>query len=370
MKTILSSLLIVSTFLQAQVVDSFIVEGKKLLVEKIASINNVIWSIEFINKDKILFSTRNGQMGICDVNSSRIDYLRGVPYVYAKGQGGLLDLALDPDFKQNKTIYFTYSKPKSNSSVTALAKAVLGTNSIENVQDMIETKSLSDTTRHFGSRITFDKDGYLYFGIGDRGHRPNGQDLSTHAGAILRLHKDGSIPHNNPFINNPNALDEIYSYGHRNPQGLVYDRKRDILWEIEHGPRGGDEINIIQKGKNYGWATISHGKEYWNPLPVGEAKYKEGMEPAVVIYIPSIAPSSLMVYNGDKFRFFQGDLFAGALKLRHLNRIKLDKYGNVLDEVRYLENLGERIRDVKQSPDGWIYFSTDSGKIFRIKQSH
>ncbi len=359
-------LLICVNFLQAQIVDSFFVEGKKLLVEQIASLNNVIWSIEFINQDKIIFSTRNGQMGICDINSSKVDYLKGVPKVYAKGQGGLLDLALDPKFEQNKTIYFTYSKPKSNHSVTALAKATLQNSSIENVQDIIETQSLSDTTRHFGSRITFDNDGFVYFGIGDRGHRPNGQDLTTHAGTILRLHLDGSIPKDNPFVSQDNALNEIYSYGHRNPQGLVYDQQRDILWEIEHGPRGGDEINIIQKGKNYGWATISHGKEYWGPLPVGEAKYKEGMQPAVVIYIPSIAPSSLMVYDGDQFRFFKGDLFAGALKLRHLNHIKLNKEGNVIEEVRYLEKLGERIRDVKQSPDGLIYFSTDSGKIFRI----
>ena len=206
----------------------------------------------------------------------------------------------------------------------------------------------------------------MFFGIGDRGHRPNAQDLSNHAGSIIRLNLDGSIPKDNPFINNESVLPEIWSYGHRNPQGLMYDFKYQRLWEIEHGPRGGDEINLIVAGANYGWPVISYGKEYSSPFAVGEGTHRDGMEQPVKVYIPSIAPGSLIMYSGDALSKWKGNLFSGALKLRHINRIVLDENGQVIKEERLLESLDERIRALAQSPEGWIFFSTDSGKIFRI----
>jgi glucose/arabinose dehydrogenase len=185
----------------------------------------------------------------------------------------------------------------------------------------------------------------------------------------MRLYLDGTVPKDNPFVGR-SGLDEIYSYGHRNPQGLVYDKNRDILFSCEHGPRGGDEINIIQKGENYGWATVSHGKEYWNFSDVGEAKSKEGMEDPIKVYIPSIAPSSLMVYSGKIFKQWKGDLFLGALAMTHLNHIVLDENLEVKKENRYFEDLNQRIRQVVESPDGYIYFSTDSGEIYKIEPSN
>ena len=220
--------------------------------------------------------------------------------------------------------------------------------------------------RHFGSRIAFD-DTHLYFSVGDRGNRPNGQNLETHAGSILRLNVDGSVPQDNPFVDVEGARIEIWSYGHRNPQGLVWDGVNQRLWSIEHGPRGGDELNLIERGGNYGWPIISYGKEYASFRAVGEGTHKEDMEQPKKFYIPSIAPGSLMQYSGDAFPEWKGDLFSGALKLRHINRIKLDQKGNAIAEERLMENLNERIRALLESPEGWIYFSTDSGSIYVIK---
>ena len=227
-------------------------------------------------------------------------------------------------------------------------------------------RSKTDTTRHYGSRITFDDENHIYFSVGDRGVRPNAQNLSNHAGSILRLNLDGSIPKDNPFVNKKNILPEIYSYGHRNPQGLFYDKISKTLFSIEHGPRGGDEINIIKKGLNYGWPVISYGKEYWNPFPVGVGTHKEGMEQPIQVYIPSIAPSSLIVYRGKMFEKWDGNILSGALKLTHVNRIVVNKKNKVIKENRILENLNERIRDIIQDKKGKIYISTDSGNIYSL----
>ena len=231
---------------------------------------------------------------------------------------------------------------------------------------MLLTKSRTKESYHFGSRIAFDDNGHVYFGIGDRGVRPSAQNLTNHAGSIIRLNLDGSIPKDNPFIKNKSALPEIWSYGHRNPQGLSYDFKHKRLWEIEHGPRGGDEINLIKPAVNYGWPEISYGKEYWGPFAVGEGTHRDDIEQPVKVYIPSIAPGSLMIYSGDTFPKWKENLFSGALKLRHINRIELNEKGEAIKEERLLGSLDERIRALVQSPQGRIYFSTDSGKIYRI----
>ena len=349
-------------------------------INHIASGLGVPWGMTFHSENEILFTERQGRLGIINLENGKVVYLSGLPKILAKGQGGLMDVVKAPASSDNKWTYFTYVKPiddKGNGETT-LARANISSEGVLDWQDLIVTHSLFGgvmfdvfgvawgSDRHFGSRIAFD-DNYLYFSIGDRGNRPNGQNLETHAGSILRLNFDGSIPPDNPFIKDDSAKNEIWSYGHRNPQGLVWDSINQKLWSIEHGPRGGDELNLIKKGNNYGWPVISYGKEYASFSAVGEGTHKEGMEQPIKFYIPSIAPGSLMQYSGEAFPEWRGDLFAGALALRHLNRIDLNDEGEVVAEERLLENLDERIRALLQSPEGWIYFSTDSGNIYVIK---
>ena len=341
-------------------------DGMKYRVETIADGFNVPWGMAFINSNEMLITERNGALKLMDTHSGQVSVITGVPQVFAEGQGGLLDVAVPPTGSQVDWIYFTYSKLVKNRGVTTLARARYSKGSLVDWDDLLITKSATDTSRHFGSRIAFDNNGHLFFSVGDRGVRPNGQDLSSHAGSVIRLNMDGSIPEDNPFIKQKGVLPEIWSYGHRNPQGLSYDVKNRRLWLIEHGPRGGDELNLIEAGKNYGWPVISYGKEYWGPVSVGEATAKEGMEQPVKYYVPSIAPGSLLLYTGEAFPNWQGDLFAGALKLQHLNHIQLSDSGQAIAEDRLLVSLKERIRSLVQSPEGWIYLSTDSGKIIRL----
>ncbi len=321
-------------------------------VIKIASGLGIPWGMSFLSNNEIIFTERGGKVGVLRLDSGDYYYLTTVPGIYVSGQGGLLDVA-KPSNESNDWIYFTYSKLINGNGATTLSRA--------HIKD-----SVTDTDRHFGSRIAFN-DNYVFFSVGDRGHRPNAQDLGSHAGSIIRLNMDGSVPDDNPFVSDPDALDEIWSYGHRNPQGLVWDKGRKILWSIEHGPRGGDEINIIMKGKNYGWPTISYGKEYWLPIAVGEGTTKDGMEQPIKYYDPSIAPGSLMLYNGRAFPKWHGSLLAGALKLQHINIVDIDKSGNEVSETRELKYLNQRIRTLTQSASGLIYFSTDSGNIYVIK---
>ena len=343
-------------------------EGMNLKVEQVANDLGIPWGMVFLSPNKLLVTERSGSILILNLKAVKKTKLKNTPNVMVDGQGGMLDAALSPNYKTSGWIYFTYVKEVFNEGVTVLARAKLNTNNyiFKNWQELLVSKSRTDEDYHFGSRITFDNKGHVFFGIGDRGQRPNAQDLSNHAGSIIRLNLDGSIPKDNPFINKESVLPEIWSYGHRNPQGLAYDFKYKRLWEIEHGPRGGDEINLIVAGANYGWPVISYGKEYSSPFAVGEGTHRDGMEQPIKVYIPSIAPGSLIMYSGDALSKWKGNLFSGALKLRHINRIVLDKEGQVIKEERLLESLDERIRALAQSPEGWIYFSTDSGKIFRI----
>jgi len=331
--------------------------------ERVASGLGVPWGMVFLDADTLLFTER----GRLDLTSGEVGYLGGVPVVFASGQGGLLDVARAPDYAESGRLYFTYSKAVDGQGATTLARARLDGERLVDWQELLVSRSRSDTTRHFGSRIAFDGKGHIYFGIGDRGVRENGQDLMTHAGSVLRLAPDGDTPQDNPYVGRDDALPEIWSYGHRNPQGLVFDAKHERLWLIEHGPRGGDEINLVLPGRNYGWPVVSHGKEYWGPFDVGEAKSRTGMEDPVKVYIPSIAPGSLLLYSGQAFPEWQGNLFAGALKLQHLNRIVLSEKGEAVKEERLLTDINERIRALAQSPEGWIYLSTDNGNIYRLR---
>ena len=348
-------------------------------VTQVAKGLGIPWGMAFQSQNEILFTERKGRLGLVNIDSGEVNYLSELPDIIANGQGGLMDVVKPTNNEISDWTYFTYVKPidVAGNGETTLARAHISKEGIFDWQDLLVTHSLFgvifDITgiawgsdRHFGSRIAFD-DTHLYFSVGDRGNRPNGQNLETHAGSILRLNVDGSVPQDNPFVDVEGARNEIWSYGHRNPQGLVWDGVNQRLWSIEHGPRGGDELNLIKKGGNYGWPIISYGKEYASFRAVGEGTHKEGMEQPKKFYIPSIAPGSLMQYTGDAFPEWKGDLFSGALKLRHINRIKLDQEGNTIAEERLMEDLNERIRALLQSPEGWIYFSTDSGKIYVIK---
>ena len=338
-----------------------------VVVEQLAQNLGIPWGMTFLSSNQLLFSERAGQLKVLDLNDLGITRLENVPTVAAIGQGGMLDVAVGPDYARNGWIYITYSKAVSSGAATTLARTRITKNRLSDWQDLLVTDSASDGGRHFGSRITFDDQGHVFFGVGDRGERDPAQELGNHMGSIMRLNLDGGIPQDNPFVGKPSARDEIWSYGHRNPQGLFYHRATQRLWSIEHGPRGGDEINLVHRGLNYGWPVISHGKEYWGPVSIGEGTSKAGMEQPLKVYIPSIAPGSLIVYTGDAFPQWRGNLFAGALKLEHLNRVTLSRTGRPVDEERLLEDFDERIRALLESVEGWIYLSTDSGKILRLK---
>ncbi|MAC47255.1 PQQ-dependent sugar dehydrogenase [Oceanospirillum beijerinckii] len=342
-------------------------EGMNFQLEKVISGLGVPWALEFLDDDQLLFTERGGKVGLLDITKAQVRYLLGVPEVTSYGQGGLLDLKKSPNFFADQTLFFTYSSEDGRKRSTALASAQWKGGRLQGWRDVLVTQSKSGSGHHFGSRIAFDALGYLYFSVGDRGDRESAQDLTNHAGSILRIEGSGAVPMGNPFIKSKGALPEIWSYGHRNPQGLAFDENRGVLWAIEHGPRGGDELNRIRKGANYGWPVISYGKEYWAPISVGEGTHKVGMEQPEKVYIPSIAPGSLLLYSGQAFPEWQGDLFAGALALQHLNHLKLNQSGQVLEEERLLLGLSERIRALAESPQGWLYLSTDEGNIYRIR---
>ena len=337
-------------------------EAAKFQLEEVATGLGVVWGMAFVGPAELLFTERQGKVKKISLATGKIEEISGVPKVWAKGQGGLLDVTDPP----GDWIYFTYSKPRESGAATTLARAKLEGNELRDWQDLLVTQSVTDHDHHFGSRIAFDGKGHLFFSIGDRGERTNAQDPTNHAGSILRLHVDGRTPADNPFAAG-GGLAEIWSFGHRNPQGLAYDAARDRLWSNEHGPRGGDEINLIKPGSNYGWPVVSHGKEYWGPVQVGEGTTKPGMEDPIKIYTPSIAPGSLLLYSGRAFPQWRGNLFAGALVLKHLNRVVLSEEGKAIAEERLLSDLDERIRGLTESPEGWLYLSTDSGRILRLR---
>lgn len=356
--------LIVSNASSASAVKS---EVETFKVDLLAEGLGIPWGMAFVDEQQLLITERRGAVKHLDLKTGKLTEIDGVPAVHAQGQAGMLDVAVPPDYKPGDWIYFTFARSLDGEGATVLARARLNGKTLEQWQDVLQTRSANDTPYHYGSRIAFDAEGHVYFGVGDRGHRPNGQDLSNHAASVMRLKRNGEVPADNPFVGKTNALPEIWSYGHRNPQGIAYDYENKRLWLIEHGPRGGDEINLVLPGRNYGWPVISYGKEYTLPIAVGEGTEREGMEQPVKYYVPSIAPGSLLYYTGKAFPNWQGNLFAGALKLQHINRVTLDDNGKAVGEERLLGDMQERIRSMAQSPEGWLLFATDNGRIYAIK---
>jgi aldose sugar dehydrogenase len=325
------------------------------------------WALAFLPDGSMLISERPGRLRVFRDGALLPDPVPGLPEIAATGQGGLLDLALHPRFEENRWLYFTYAAPVGNGVNTRLARARLEDDRLHDLEVLFTAEPASRGGRHFGSRIVFDRDGYVFLSVGDRGDMPRAQRLDDHAGTIVRLHDDGRVPDDNPFVGREGARPEIYAWGVRNPQGLTLHPDTGALWEHEHGPRGGDEINIIAAGRNYGWPVISHGIDY-SGAPIGDGiREKAGMEQPLHQWTPSIAPSGMAFYQGDAFPEWEGDLLVGALAHRHLARLTLNADNEVVSEVRMLEAQRNRIRDVRVR-DGRIYLLTDHdpGALLRI----
>lgn len=352
------------------------IAGETLNAKKVFSNLSSPWGMVFLSNNQIIVTEKNGVVNLIDLSDDPVKktVILGVPEIMQVGQGGLLDVNVEPMSLQNSgspILYFTYvansSEPgKQNLPTLKLAKAQLEGTELVDWTVLFEANKPQNGGRHFGSRVTFDKKGHVFFSMGDRGERENSQDLSKHSGSIFRLNLDGSIPGDNPFVGQKAVLPEIWSYGHRNPQGLMFDDLSQRLWSIEHGPRGGDEINLIEKGKNYGWPVISYGREYISNRKVSKTAVKDGLEQPVYYFTPSIAPSSLLIYSGKKFPEWRGTLFSGALKLRHLNAVTITENNQFVAEKRFFEEYSERIRNVVENPEGEIFFATDSGSIFQV----
>ncbi|HEY5167131.1 MAG TPA: PQQ-dependent sugar dehydrogenase [Pseudolabrys sp.] len=338
-------------------------------VETVASGLVHPWSLAFLPDGRMLVTERPGRMRIVTRDGKLSPPLAGVPKVVARGQAGLLDVALDRAFTQNQTIYFCFNADAGSNVAVAHARLESGeTPRLDQVTTIFRQNGPpSPSGNNVACRIAQGSDGNLFVSLGDHfAPRDDAQNLANHIGKIVRIKPDGSVPQDNPFAGKAGGKPEIWSYGHRNAEGLAFNPADDKLWEQEHGPQGGDEINIIQKGKNYGWPVIGYGIDY-NGARIHESTSKPGMEQPLWHWTPSIAPSGMTFYSGDLFRGWNGSLINGALKFQMVVRLEL-KDGKVVKEERLLQELHERIRDVRQGPDGALYLLTDNsaGRILRL----
>ena len=325
------------------------------------------WGLALLPDGRMLVTERPGRMRLVSKDGQLSEPLGGIPQVLARGQGGLLDVTLSPKFNEDKLVYFSFAEPGEGGAGTAVARGKLGTNSLENVEVIWRQTPKVNSPNHWGSRVLFRPDGTFYVTLGDRfNQRPLVQDLSTTIGKIVRLNADGSIPKDNPFVGKDGAKGEIWSYGHRSNQAAALHPQTNQLWTVEHGARGGDELNRPEAGKNYGWPVITYGIDY-NGSKIGEGTEKAGMEQPVYYWEPVIAPSGAIFYTGDAYAGWKGDLFVGSLNPGGL--VRLDIEGDkVVKETRYIGNPRQRVRDVQQGADGKLYVITDSpqGQILRL----
>lgn len=366
--TLLTATFLIATGTRGQDT-TFASSAGQLEVQTIASGLVNPWALAFLPDSKMLVTERPGRMRIVSPEGQLSPPLKGVPDVMASGQGGLLDVVTDKGFAQNRTIYFCYSERTSGGGRTAVARAKLndGSGRLDDVKVIFRQDGPLSSGNHYGCRIAQASDGNLFVTLGDHfTWRNEAQNLGNHLGKLIRITPDGTAPPDNPFVGRDGAKPEIWSYGHRNEQGLAINPATGDLWETEHGPRGGDEVNIIGKGKNYGWPVIGYGIDY-SGEKIHEATAKGDMEQPLKYWVPSIAPSGMSFYNGKLFPKWNGSLFTGALSGKMLVRLQI-KDNAVTGEERLLQNLYERIRDVRQGPDGAIWLLTDSsaGRIVRV----
>ncbi len=327
------------------------------------------WAIEPLSNGDLLITERSGTLYLLPKNSSNLTKLSGLPQIDANGQGGLLDLALHSGPDDSQWLYITYSSTQGakSGSNTALMRAKLSDDRTELLSTQLLYKGEHNSTKgqHYGSRIVFDNQGYVYFSIGDRGSRDkNPQDLTRDGGKIYRLHADGRIPKDNPFVNQKSAKHAIWSYGHRNPQGMWFDNQNNILWSHEHGPRGGDELNIIKAGANYGWPVVSYGVNY-SGTSFTDIQEKDGMQSPVLHWTPSIAPSDMLLVSSDKYPQLKGKLLLSSMKFSFLSALEISNKG-VSKQYKILEGIG-RVRSLAQGSDGYIYLGIDGQGIKRLE---
>ena len=326
------------------------------------------WGLAFLPDGRMLVTEKPGRLRLVSADGRLGEPLAGVPEVYARGQGGLLDVAVDPRFAENRLVYLSYSEPgEGGTAGTAVARGRLGEGRLDSVQVIYRQRPKLQGGGHYGSRLVFTRDGKLFVTQGDRmNFRDSAQALSAGMGKIMRINPDGSVPADNPFAGRDGAQPEIWSYGHRNVQAAALDPASGQLWTVEHGARGGDELNRPEAGKNYGWPVITYGRDY-SGARIGEGTAKEGMEQPVYYWDPVIAPSGMAFYTGDAIPGWKGSVLVGSMSPGALVRLVLEN-GRVAREERYLGDLGERIRDVQQAPDGGLYLITDNedGRILRV----
>ena len=344
-------------------------EKEVFKVETFSDGFDIPWGMAFLPNKDLIVSDRNGSLWLVDYKFKTRTQIIGVPKVRYKGQGGLLDVQVHPDFISNNFIYIgftSYLKREKNKTFTSIVRARLENNSLTDQKIIYKADDIyySSNTVHYGTRIVFDKKGYLYFSIGDRGKRNQAQLLNYPNGKIHRLHDDGSIPKNNPFIQEKNAIKSIWTYGNRNPQGLAIHPVSSTIFETEHGPRGGDELNILMSGNNYGWPEITYGKNY-SGTTITKYTHKKGMEQPVIHWSPSIAVCGIDFYDGKLFKNWENNLLVSSLKFENLYRLEIEDNKVVQQEIIY--KAGSRIRDVETGPEGFIYLALeDPGRIVRF----
>ncbi|WP_262696211.1 PQQ-dependent sugar dehydrogenase [Kordiimonas aquimaris] len=371
MLTLMACLAGLNRGLSAQESEAVKSEAETFTIETITENLDVPWAMTFLSENTALVTEREaGSLYKLDVTSGQRDVIQGLPDILRDRpiSSGIFDVRAHPNFSENGWIYMAYGVGTVEGNGLAVDRFKLANNTIQSRERLFEATPMIAGKWHFGGRLVL-ADGYLYISTGDGyDHSALAQDLSAHAGKILRLHEDGRVPDDNPFINQQEALPEIWAYGVRNPQGMALEPETGVVWWNEHGPQGGDEINRASKGTNYGWPIITYGEEYGGG-PIGDGiTHKDGMEQPTYYWVPSIAPSGMTFYNGSVFPKWQGNAFVGALALTHINRLVIED-GRVLHEERLLADKGWRVRFVEQGPDGYIYFGVDDGMIMRLVPS-
>jgi glucose/arabinose dehydrogenase len=330
------------------------------------------WAVAFLPDGRLLVSERPGRLRLVAPDGTTSAPIDGLPPVWASGEGGLMDVVLDPEFVSNHTVFWTYSEPgpAADTASTAVARGTLSDGRLSDVRVIFRQATKLPGGEHFGSRLAFSPDGLLFVGLGDRGQRADAQDLRSAHGKILRMDREGQAPPDNPFVSTPEAVPQIWTIGHRNVQGLAF-APDGTLWATEHGPQGGDELNVIVKGRNYGWPTITYGTEYTTSAPIGEGTSRAGMEQPVAWWGPtSNAPSGLVVLTSSRYPGWQGQLFGGTLQgARAVLRMQVREH-QVVEQQNLATGLLERVRDVRQGPDGWLYLTTKNpeGRVIRLER--
>lgn len=338
--------------------------SSSLTVKTVFSHDGILWGMDFLPNGALLVTDKSGKL--LHHHNNTTTTITGMPEVYDRGQGGLLDVKVHPNYRENSWIYITYASPEGSEKGghTALMRAKIKDNALVNKEVLYKAGPNTTKGQHFGSRIVLDGNGYVYFSIGERGERDvNPQDITRDGGKIYRLYEDGRIPEDNPFVHTPNAKPAIYTYGNRNPQGLLMHPETKELWEHEHGPKGGDEINIIKKGANYGWPLVTYGVNY-SGTTITETTEKEGVEGPIHYWTPSIAPSGMAFVTSDKYPNWKGNLLVGSLSFQYLERVVLDGK-KVVKQEKLLIDAG-RVRNVIQGPDGYIYAAVEGTGIVQL----